>query len=141
MPFGLIPVSLVHDDASSDESIDMKFDYGVTINIAGGVRVNRRRWELYDSKDQVSLLLRIFPKYCSIWDVIIDWSRIVIEQCPKTKNMHIHCFVTSSVADITACQDAFNNEYNPVSGNYDTMYCEEIYDAGGWEMYLHKNRT
>lgn len=142
MPFGLIPPSLVHDDVLTDDSeIDIKVDFGLTFNIAAGVRVNRKKWEKYDSKDQVSLLLRIVPKYCNLWDVAIDWSRLVIEQCPTSKNMHVHCFVTASVADMTACQDALNREYNPVFNNgYETCFCEEIYDAAGWEDYLNKNR-
>lgn len=142
MPFGKIPSVMVNDDVvSSDEEIDQKFDYGLTFNIASGVRVNRKKWENYEPKDQLILILRVVPKYCAIWDVEIDWSRLVIEQCPRTKNMHLHCFVTASVGDLTACQDALNREYNPIHDNgYVTCYCEEIYDANGWEDYLKKNQ-
>lgn len=115
-------------------------EYGVTMNIAGGYMLNRKRWEHYPKASQIKVLTTILNQHCMKNNVSISWDRYVLEECPTSRNMHIHCVVsTDQVLDITRVALEINKKYNPKSGDYQTFNYSALFSANGWETYIRKN--
>lgn len=119
----------------------LKDHYALTFNIASGVRVNRKKWEEYSQQQQINLLSKILNSACIVNNVTIDWSRFVIEQCPSSWNMHIHCVVVTHDRDLVEkVAHDINCKYNPKLGSeYVTLMFEELFCDEGWENYIRKN--
>lgn len=108
----------------------------MTINIAGGMLVNRRKWKNYDTDQQRDILERIARTYGERYGYRIDYEHFQYEWC-KIGTVHLHFVVITSRSVEKLIKDC--NERIKSPEGYSVFYGENIFDDDGWDKYIRKN--
>lgn len=116
--------------------------WACTFNIFCNNYINGKKWCQYTKTKQINLLARKLQSYARQFDCEIDYNRYVYEQCPTTRQWHVHFVMTGLETDSVGKFAEHANLVNRPAKHptYITFLAKPLFYDKGWEEYLKKDQ-